>query len=149
MSRENKSSNPDLAEKLRHARTLLDECIAQLSGGTSRKTYKTLRSPSSRKLPELRSFDFDANERNFMKDHAKGLGAGKKFALLLAYLAKGEVTKEIQLKQIEAAWGRMTTLLGDFNRKYSSDAKEQGLVTTKKHGIYVLRPRWRDIIAGG
>ena len=82
-----------------------------------------------------------------MRDHAKGLGGAKKFALLLAYLAKGEVTKEIQLKDIEAAWSRMTALLGGFNRKYSSDAKEQGLVNTKKHGVYVLRPRWRDIIA--
>jgi hypothetical protein len=82
-----------------------------------------------------------------MKAHASGLSGGAKFGLLLAYLAKGNVEREIKLKDLETAWNRMTARLGDFNRKYSNDAKEQGLVNTKKHGIYVLRPRWRDIIA--
>jgi hypothetical protein len=65
---------------------------------------------------------------------------------LLAYLAKGDVKAEIKLKDIESTWNRITSLLGDFNRKYSNDAKEHGLVNTKKHGIYVLRPQWRDIL---
>ena len=82
-----------------------------------------------------------------MKAHADGLNGGEKFGLLLAYLTKGDVKGESKLQDIESAWGRMTALLGKFNRKYSNDAKEQGLVNTKKQGVYVLRPRWRDILA--
>ncbi len=147
MSTENKIHENGLLAKLHHARALMDACIAELSAKRPRQSPKTPRPSSPRKAVGQRDFDFDANERNFIKDHAKGLSGGKKFALILAYLAKGEVTKEIQLKEIDAAWNRMTAILGDFNRKYSSDAKEQGLVNTRKHGIYVLRPQWREIVA--
>jgi hypothetical protein len=147
MSKENKSSNPELMKKLQQARALLDECIADLAGKPFRQPKEKAEPARSGKPYALRNLDYDANERAFMKAHANGLSGGERFGLLLAYLAKGDVKKEIKLKDIETAWSRMTARLGDFNRKYSNDAKEQGLVNTKKHGIYVLQPRWRDIIS--
>jgi hypothetical protein len=137
----------ELLAKLAQARTLIDRCIGDLEGMTPQKS-KRGRVPERRVVQSVPiKVDFDANERNFMKDHAKGLGGGKKFVLVLAYLAKGDTNREVRLKDIETTWSRMTTMLGDFNRKYSSDAKELGLVNTKKQGIYVLRPRWKEILS--
>jgi len=133
-------------KKLQQARALVDECIADLAGKS--RNIMTQPGPSpSRKSLTPRKFDFSANVRAFMKAHAIGLSGGEKFGFLLAYLAKGDVKGGIQLKDIETAWRRMTSLLGEFNRKYSNDAKEQGLVNTKKHGVYVLRPSWREILS--
>jgi hypothetical protein len=147
MSTENKPNNRELVNKLQQARALLDECIDGLQGQPRRKSARTRTTPLLPKSSQASSkFDFSANVRSFVKDHASGLSGGEKFGLLLAYLAKGDVKAEIKLKDIESTWNRITSLLGDFNRKYSNDAKEHGLVNTKKHGIYVLRPQWRDIL---
>jgi hypothetical protein len=79
--------------------------------------------------------------------HAQEMTGGQKFALLLAQLANGEPNKEVQLKDIEDKWNRMTALLGGkFNRKYSNVAKERGWADTKKLGVYVLCPSWREIL---
>jgi hypothetical protein len=37
-------------------------------------------------------------------------------------------------------------LNGEFNRFYTSSAKENGWINTKKQGVYVLQQRWRDIL---
>lgn len=141
------SKGSKLLAKLEQARTLIAECIGELAGATPQKS-KRGRVPERRLQQSIPiKVDFDANERHFMKDHAKGLGGGKKFTLVLAYLAKGDANREVRLKDIETTWSRMTGILGDFNRKYSSDAKELGLVNTKKQGIYVLRPQWKQILS--
>src|SRR5208337_3641281 len=125
---------------LAQARTLIDGCIDDLGGVTPQKS-KSGRVPERRVIQSVPiKVHFDANERHFMKDHAKGLCGGKRFVLVLAYLAKGDANREVRLRDIETTWSRMTAILGDFNRKYSSDAKELGLVNTKKQGIYILRP---------
>jgi hypothetical protein len=141
------SKESELLAKLVQARILIEGCIGDLGGVTPPKSKKEP-APNRRVMqsPPIK-VDFDANERNFMKDHAKGLGGGKKFVLVLAYLAKGDANREVRLKDIETTWSRMTAMLGDFNRKYSSDAKELDLVNTKKQGIYVLRPRWKEILS--
>jgi len=93
------------------------------------------------------SVDFEVNERAFAKKHAKGLSGPKKFALVIAYLAKGDPKKEIPLKAVEKVWNRMTALLGGrFNRFYSNKAKENGWVNSTKNGMYALRPEWREIL---
>jgi hypothetical protein len=148
MSKENRASqSKDVVATLQQVRTLVDECIAGLAGKPLARSRKEAAPSRLRKLQPRRSLDFSANVRAFVKAHAKDLNGGRKFTLLLAYLAKGEANKEIQLKDIETTWDRMTSLLGKFNRKYSNDAKELGSVDTKKQGVYVLRPQWRELIA--
>jgi hypothetical protein len=91
--------------------------------------------------------DFGMNERAFAKQHASGLSGPKKFALLLAYFAKGNCGKEIEVKFIEKSWNKMTALLGGkFNGKYPNKAKEYGWADSSKQGVYVLRPRWVEIL---
>ena len=148
MLRENKTQLANVLAKLQQVRMLVDQCIAELTGtrseGSRNKSVGSARRRAS--AATSRSFDFDLNQRAFMKAHASGMSGGEKFALMLAFLAKGDVKGEIKLKDIENHWSKMTALLGDFNRKYSNDAKEDGLVNTKKHGIYVLTAQWRDIL---
>lgn len=95
------------------------------------------------------SLNFSMNERAFIKRHAKNLSGSRKFVLILAYLVKGEVGPEIELKDIEKHWSKMTAsnLLGmEFNYFYASAAKEDGWADTKKKGFYFLCPTWKQVL---
>lgn len=101
------------------------------------------------KKPGLPKLDFDLAERAFVKRCVRGLSGPKKFVLLLAYIAKGDVGKEVVLRDVEKCWNRMTasTMLdGKFNRFYSNVARENGWVATKKAGVYFLRPTWTEVL---
>ena len=131
---------------------VLDDDGNQFEGETvlSPAQQKRLRKRhvSSQVIDGPQRMDFDMNERAFAKQHAGGLSGPKKFALLLAYLAKGDCSKRIPLKDIQKCWDRMTALLGGkFYRKYSNKAREYGWADTKKTGTYVLRPHWLRIFA--
>ncbi len=94
--------------------------------------------------------NFDMNERAFAKKHATGLSGPKKFALLIAYLARGDQDKQARLGQVEKLWNKMKALLGGpFNHKYPNKAKEYGWVDNPKAGVYVLRAEWRNIFERG
>jgi hypothetical protein len=70
--------------------------------------------------------DFSLNERAFIKKHAKGLSGPKKFVLLVAYLAKGQASKAVTIKELTKNWNRMTSsnlLGGKFNPFYTNVAK--------------------------
>ena len=84
--------------------------------------------------------DFSINERAFVKRYATDKSGPKKFTLLLAYLAKGEIEKNIELSEIKKHWGKMTskTLLGKFNMFYPNDAKTRGWIDSKKYCIHNL-----------
>ncbi len=100
--------------------------------------------PAARSVQRL---DFDMNERAFAKKYAGGLSGPKKFSLLLAYFAKGNCDKEIEVKIIEKSWNKMTALLGGkFNGKYPNKAKEYGWADSRKQGVYVLRPKWVELL---
>jgi hypothetical protein len=63
----------------------------------------------------------------------------------------GELGKEVELKEIQKLWNRMTAsnLLGmEFNYKYPTAAKEQGWVDTKRKGFYSLCPDWGNALEG-
>jgi hypothetical protein len=93
--------------------------------------------------------DFTKSERAFVKAHASGLSGARKFVLLVAYLAKAVVGKEVQLNEVQKRWNKMTSaaLLGcKFNRFYSNTAKDDGWVDTRKKGIYVLTPAWKNAL---
>ncbi len=92
--------------------------------------------------------DFTINERAFVKRYAAGKSGSKKFTLLLAYLTNGEVDKEINLGEIRAHWKKMSAknLLSKFNLFFTSDAKNNGWVDSKKYGSYCLTKEWTKVL---
>jgi hypothetical protein len=112
---------------------------------------RTNLAPKERTTPKAApaKLNFALNPRAFIKAHAQGLNGPKKFVLLLAYLAKGVVGTEIELKNVHKQWDKMTasTLLGSrFNRFYSNTAKDNGWVDAPRQGIYVLSPSWKEAV---
>lgn len=151
MSRESRLAHrTKLIEMLGQIKVLVDQCITLLGDETStRPTSKTKLERPSKITPK--GLDFHLPERAFIRAYARNLSGPKKFVLLIAYLAKGKVNVDVQLRDVEKHWNRMTSpslLDGKFNRFYSNAARERGWVDTKKAGIYVLRPTWMDVLQG-
>lgn len=94
-----------------------------------------------------REIDFTLNERNFVKTYAKHMSGSKKFTLLVAYLAKGKQA-DVEGDKIVSLWNRMRSILGySFNPKYTTEAKTNGWVDSKKRGYYFLRNNWKEILS--
>ena len=92
---------------------------------------------------------FTKPERAFVKTYARGMNGQKKFVLLVAYLTKGGVGKEIEVKELQRHWNKMTAsnLLGlEYNGKYATFAKDHGWVDAPRHGVYVLTESWKEIL---
>src|SRR5258708_394109 len=68
-----------------------------------RKLSKTATAKPAPKAPPP-TLDFTKSERAFIKAHAKGLSGTRKFVLLVAYIAKGQVGKEVQLSDLHKRW---------------------------------------------
>jgi hypothetical protein len=84
--------------------------------------------------------------RPFVKQHARKMSGSQKFALLVAYMTKGDSHQEVQMTDVEKQWNKMKSLLGrKLNRAHSTRAKENGWVNSPKHGVYVILPGWKDI----
>lgn len=92
--------------------------------------------------------DFSFNERAFVKRYATDKSGPKKFTLLLAYLVKGEIDKNIELSEIKKHWNKMSakTLLGKFNMFYPNEAKTQGWIDSKEYGKYCLTGEWEKVL---
>ena len=88
--------------------------------------------------------DFTLPVRPFMKRFASNSAGPKKFTMLLAYMAQGGSNVEIKRAELEAAWSRMSGILGGgFNGAYATRAKDFGWVDSPKNGVYVLLPSWK------
>ena len=111
--------------------------------GKSKKAKK-------KKEPILSSdLDFSLNERAFVKRYASDKSGPKKFTILLAYLAKGELDKNVELREIKKLWNRMKSkvlLGGEFNLFYPNDAKNRGWIDSKQRGIYHLTREWKNVL---
>lgn len=92
--------------------------------------------------------DFSLNERAFVKRYAADKSGPKKFTLLLAYLSKGEINKNVELSEIRKYWNKMATktLLGKFNRFYPNNAKTHGWIDSKEYGNYNLTNEWQNVL---
>jgi len=92
--------------------------------------------------------DFSLNERAFVKRYTPGKSGAKKFTLLVAYLAAGKIDKDIELSEVRTRWNRMSAkkLLGKFNMFFTSDAKNNGWVDSKKYGSYCLTKEWKKVL---
>lgn len=92
------------------------------------------------------SMDFSLNERTFGKRYGNQLSGPQVFALLVAYLAKGNVDHEVSISDVMTLWGRLTSVFGQrFNAKYPTMAKEYGWVDSRKRGFYTLVNGWKDL----
>jgi hypothetical protein len=143
----NPSAQQELATKLRKIQALIGDCldlVAQPQQIPNRHSK-----PSGQIRHSSISVHFEMNERAFIKLYTKKLSGGpKKFVLVLAYLAKGDASKEVPLNEIEQLWNRTsskTLLAMKFNRFFPSTAKENGWVDSKKRGFYNLDRSWKNI----
>ena len=134
-----------LVASLQQIKLIADECLdAVRQQNKSRTSKKKSQQHDPQKAVQI---DFSKPLRPFMKMYGKDLSGPKKFTLLLSWLAKGELKKEVELSEIERRWNRMTSLLDmKFNRFFPANAKDNDWVESKKKGKYNLRPAWRDVI---
>lgn len=93
-------------------------------------------------------FDFSMNIRAFINKFAKKESGSKKFVFLLAFLAKGEVGKNISVHDIKKEWKKISAkdLLGQYNPSYSTRAKTQGWIDSKQYGTYCLTNSWKAVL---
>lgn len=149
MRRGNSKANPALVERLVRIRDLLEESITLARAARPKTPAPETKVRRPQTTARQRSnIDFSTPIRPFVKKHAVGMSGPKKFTLVLAHLAGGDVGKKVSLEEIERQWSRMTAkgLLGiKFNRFYSANAKDNDWVNTEKSGLYHLRPSWQSI----
>jgi hypothetical protein len=89
---------------------------------------------------------FTSPIRAFMKKHSRGMGGPQKFALLVAYLVKGDRHKQVPLAEVEKQWNKMRGVIGGtFNRNVTIRAKEHEWLDSPKQGVYVVLPGWKGI----
>lgn len=137
----------DLIEKLQQIKRLAEECLADFEPGSpASKKAKKPTTASRTKAPSR--IDFKKPLRPFIKLYSKGMSGPKKFTLLLARLAEGDLKKQVALSELQAHWNKMMSksLLGmEFNRFFPAQARENDWVESKKKGLYNLRPSWNEI----
>lgn len=138
-----------LVTKLRKLQALIGDCI-DLAAQYQNSPHKPAKSRGHARH-RVTSLDFDLNQRAFIKQYAKKISGGpKKFVAVLACLAKGDTSKDVPLNEIEQLWNKSSskTLLGmKFNRFFSTTARENGWVDSKKRGLYRLESSWKNIFA--
>src|ERR1700738_843848 len=97
------------------AETTLHELIRRIErlerevfGATGRKTKEKRGTTVASSGSRLERIDFSMSMRAFVKKHTPGMNGAKKFALLLAYLTKGEASKKVPFNELRRQWNRMT-----------------------------------------
>lgn len=134
----------NLIQKLNQAQIIIAECLTDLGG---KEVVRPIKGDPKVGEDSEAEVDFSKPFRPFVKKYAKGKSGPKKFVLLVAYLTKGDVSQSISLNDVETQWKKMKSLLGsDFNRFYSSQAKDRDWVDSPKQGFYILRPNWKDVL---
>lgn len=120
----------------------IERLEAEVFSDKAKHTKDNIKTSTKTKNPKL---DFSINIRAFVRRFAADKSGPKKFVLLLAYLAKGEIEKNIVLGDIRKEWGKMSgkNLLGKFNRFYPNEAKTQGWIDSKEYGTYCLVDAWQ------
>ena len=94
------STQQELATKLRKIQSLIGDCLDLIV--QPQQIPNRYAKPSGQIRHSSASVHFEMNERAFIKRYARKLGNGpKKFVLVLAYLAKGDASKEVSLNEIE------------------------------------------------
>jgi hypothetical protein len=112
-----------LISKLRELRTVAEECLTLVAGETEPPLRYGQVTAAGEQREEL---DFGKPIRPFMRSYSKNLSGSKKFVLLVAWLAKGDLKKQIALSEIKKHWSQMTAILEmKFNLFFTGDAKDR------------------------
>lgn len=96
------------------------------------------------------SVSFSLPIRAFIKRHARGLSGPERFTVLVAYLCKGQLGKEVSSSEIEKRWNKMKPLVGGkkLNPAHSTRAKEHGWIDSPSRGKYVICSGWESVLHG-
>jgi len=140
------SAQARVAQRLSKAQELISEALALLDEESPTVAEKAKRATAK---TSPRDLDFTTPIRPFVKRHAGSMAGAAKFALVVAYLVRGDENKTVPLSEVEDRWNKMTdkSLLGmKFNRLYTSQAKNNDWVHSPTKGQYQLRPSWREIL---
>ena len=124
--------------------TRIERLEAEVFGDEAKRSKKdSIKTSVKTKKPKL---DFSINIRAFVKRFAADKSGPKKFVLLLAYLTKGELGKDVALSDIRKEWDKMKgkSMLGEFNRNYSNTAKTKSWVNSSEYGTYCLADSWQE-----
>ena len=137
----------DLVNSLKEIERLAATCLATLNApnATKRKAAPKPK-PAGARRGTTPAPDFAAPIRHFMNMHAVGMNGHQRFALVVAYLAKGKTDTKVALETIKEAWNKMKKLLGKFNTGYAVWAKDNGWVDSPELKVYVLMPGWKEIL---
>ena len=142
----------NIIQKLQQIKALTESCIAELYSKEGLKKTPRRKSLGTELAVSMR-INFNMNKRAFIKKYGKGMSGPKKFVLILAFLVKGEIRKDKSIREIKKHWNKMTFLLkkkgekGVFNAYYSTTAKDNNWVDSKKSGLYHLTPSWIGIFS--
>jgi hypothetical protein len=92
--------------------------------------------------------DWTLPARAFVKRYVSTrMGGAQRFALLLAWITKGDTKDEMSIKDLRSQWAKMKALMGgEYNGAYATRAKENGWVDSQKHGVYKLRKGWQEAL---
>lgn len=140
-----KGNKDELLAQLLKARDTLDVAIGMINAGTSAAPPSAI-SQASKVAPNDPNIDFGMPPRAFFNKYAKDLSGPERFALVVAYLSKGDTEISVTITDIEDLWKKTTALLGAFNYAHSTRAKDRDLVNTIQKGTYRLRPNWRTVV---
>ena len=123
--------------------TRIEHLEAEVFGGKANHTKGDIKTSAKTKNSKL---DFSINIRAFVRKFIADKSGSKKFVLLLAYLTKGEIGKNVALGNVRKEWDKMSgkKLLGKFNRFYPNEAKTRGWVNSKEYGTYCLADTWQE-----
>lgn len=132
-------------DTLRQIQRLVNDA---LSAATSGKPPK--KAPASAKPVAVStgSISFGMNVLAFMKKYARGLSGPQKFTLLVAYIAKGDVSAQVPSLVIQGQWNKMKTMLGQPNPVHGNRAKANGWVEPVKTGTWKLTDTWKEAVNG-
>jgi hypothetical protein len=104
---------------------------------------------SERVASALPVVNFSLPFRPFIARYVRPSMSGReKFTLVVAFLTKGSVDKEVTLEDVKKQWRTMVSRLKKFNLAHSNRAKDRGWVDSPKRGAYVLLAQWQEIFRG-
>ena len=92
--------------------------------------------------------DFTLPVRPFMKRYGARTSGSRRFAILLAHMAKGKLSTPVKAADIEKQWNKMKPIMGGtaYNGAYPTRAKDSGWVDSAKSGSYVLLGEWKHAL---
>src|SRR6266446_775608 len=102
--------------------------------GVRAKRAEARKPPRSRQTAEL---DFSLPIRPFIKRYAKGVSGPRRFAILVAHLAKGDVKAEIAFKDIVTSTRSVDALVKHFKAEVDEYHKGEWEKSLSKGGKFI------------